>query len=221
MIAASSWDELDTRDAQIESLRCLKEYKDSPAASSVNGMFPVNLIVQRMAHVAAQLKAGGFEYSCNQALIHITKVAADAGLHPGKDFYMPPDLLALLDELPNYVTKATEELITFRQGVGITFRGCVYDVEKSFNAVRAWLVDNKKWQQLKQTDSILAELRCSASRENVFTDNAEQLEKLMLDVSSMLPKIEALKALGLDADVSVLEDVVQAFGVNKRRKTQP
>ena len=28
LIAESNWDELDTHTAQIESLRCLKEYKD-------------------------------------------------------------------------------------------------------------------------------------------------------------------------------------------------
>ena len=174
-----------------------------------------------MAHVAVKLKAEGFEDTCTQALVHIAKVAADAGLHPGKDIDMPPDLLALFDTLPLCVANATEELTTFRQGVGISFRACVQDVEKNFAAVRPWLVDNSKWQQLKQIDTLLAELRGHASHDNVFTENAEKLEKLMQDVSSMIPKIEALKDFGLVVDLSTLQDAVDAFRSKKRRRTQP
>ena len=65
------------------------------------GWYPVNLIVQRMIHVAIKLKAESFDDTCTQALVHIAKVATDVRLKLGKDINTPPDLLALFDTLPH------------------------------------------------------------------------------------------------------------------------
>ena len=83
-----------------------------------------------MAHLAIKLKAEGFDDACTQALIHIATVATEAGLNPGKDFEMPPDLLALFNTLPLCVANSNDELTTFRRGVGISFRACVQTVDK-------------------------------------------------------------------------------------------
>ena len=69
LVAGSARSELRKRTAQLASLRCLKEYKDFQVTSNEKGWYPVNLIVQRMTHVAIKLKAEGFDDACTQALV--------------------------------------------------------------------------------------------------------------------------------------------------------
>ena len=176
-----------------------------------------------------ELKEGGFNDTCTEALLHIATFDADVGLHPGKDSELRPNLQATLKTLPACMPKPNEDWTTFRRAVAVAFQSCVQTVEKDFAIVKPSLIECRKWQEFQDMENLLAELfllflesfEFTETQENASTEGAEKFQNLMQHMQSMMPKIESFRDLGVTVDLSALQKAVDACSSPKRRRAQP